>query len=176
MSGDLDQLAASFGEADETVDLSDTIAEAWLALLFFWALGLTVLYALTAPYQHRPLPTNKADEVQVVAGIQKNKHADNHKQSKKFNQHHAEGMGQERKSLLQMKHRWVQCVGQNCRDSKRHQNRPKHPQQKRHQQCDTDPEGQAFGGLDQGHVGCLRLRNIKRSWHIDQMRGRLHLK
>ena len=50
MSGDLDQLAASFGEADETVDLSDTIAEAWLALLFFWALGLTVLYQFITRY------------------------------------------------------------------------------------------------------------------------------
>jgi len=50
MSGDLDKLAASFGEADETVDLSDTIAEAWLALLFFWALGLTVLYQFITRY------------------------------------------------------------------------------------------------------------------------------
>ena len=50
MSGDLDSLAASFGEADETVDLSDTIAEAWLALFFFWALGLTVLYQFITRY------------------------------------------------------------------------------------------------------------------------------
>ena len=50
MSGDLDKLAASFGEADETVDLSGTIAEAWLALLFFWALGLTVLYQFITRY------------------------------------------------------------------------------------------------------------------------------
>jgi hypothetical protein len=39
MSADLDKLAACFGEADDFVDLSDTITEAWLALLFFWALG-----------------------------------------------------------------------------------------------------------------------------------------
>ena len=50
MSADLDQLAASFGEADETVDLSDTIPEAWLALLFFWVLGLTVLYQFITRY------------------------------------------------------------------------------------------------------------------------------
>ena len=50
MSSDLDQLAASFGDADDTVDLSDTIAEAWLALLFFWALGLTVLYQFITRY------------------------------------------------------------------------------------------------------------------------------
>jgi TRAP-type C4-dicarboxylate transport system permease small subunit len=49
MSGDLEQLAASFGEADETVDLSNTLAEAWLAL-FFWALGLTVLYQFITRY------------------------------------------------------------------------------------------------------------------------------
>jgi TRAP-type C4-dicarboxylate transport system permease small subunit len=50
MSNDHDSLAASFGQADETVDLSDTIAEAWLALLFFWALGLTVLYQFITRY------------------------------------------------------------------------------------------------------------------------------
>ena len=50
MSSDLDKLAASFGDADVTVDLSDTIAEAWLALLFFWALGLTVLYQFITRY------------------------------------------------------------------------------------------------------------------------------
>ena len=50
MSTDLDQLAASFGEADDAVDLSDTIPEAWLALLFFWALGLTVLYQFITRY------------------------------------------------------------------------------------------------------------------------------
>ena len=50
MSADLDQLAASFGEADDAVDLSDTIPEAWLALLFFWALGLTVLYQFITRY------------------------------------------------------------------------------------------------------------------------------
>ena len=50
MSTDLDKLAASFGEADDAVDLSDTIAEAWLALLFFWALGLTVLYQFITRY------------------------------------------------------------------------------------------------------------------------------
>ena len=33
-----------FHAADEAVDLSDTPAEAWVALLFFWALGLTVFY------------------------------------------------------------------------------------------------------------------------------------
>lgn len=50
MSADLDKLAASFGEAGDSVDLSDTIAEAWLALLFFWALGLTVLYQFITRY------------------------------------------------------------------------------------------------------------------------------
>ena len=50
MSTDLDQLAASFGEADDAVDLSDTIPEAWLALMFFWALGLTVLYQFITRY------------------------------------------------------------------------------------------------------------------------------
>ena len=50
MNSDLDKLAASFGEADDAVDLSDTIAEAWLALLFFWALGLTVLYQFITRY------------------------------------------------------------------------------------------------------------------------------
>ena len=50
MSSDLDKLAASFGDADDTVDLSNTIAEAWLALLFFWALGLTVLYQFITRY------------------------------------------------------------------------------------------------------------------------------
>ena len=50
MSADLDKLAASFGEADDFVDLSGTIAEAWLALLFFWALGLTVLYQFITRY------------------------------------------------------------------------------------------------------------------------------
>ena len=50
MSSDLDKLAASFGDADDAVDLSDTIAEAWLALLFFWALGLTVLYQFITRY------------------------------------------------------------------------------------------------------------------------------
>ena len=50
MSADLDKLAASFGEADDSVDLSDTISEAWLALLFFWALGLTVLYQFITRY------------------------------------------------------------------------------------------------------------------------------
>ena len=50
MSTDLDQLAASFGEADDAVDLSDTIPEAWLALLCFWALGLTVLYQFITRY------------------------------------------------------------------------------------------------------------------------------
>ncbi len=50
MSGDLEQLAASFGEADASVDLSDTIAEAWLALFFFWALGVTVLYQFITRY------------------------------------------------------------------------------------------------------------------------------
>ena len=50
MSTDLDKLAASFGEADDAVGLSDTIPEAWLALLFFWALGLTVLYQFITRY------------------------------------------------------------------------------------------------------------------------------
>ena len=50
MSADLDKLAASFGDADESVDLSGTIAEAWIALFFFWALGLTVLYQFITRY------------------------------------------------------------------------------------------------------------------------------
>lgn len=50
MIGDHDSLAASFGQADDMVDLSDTIAEAWLALFFFWALGLTVLYQFITRY------------------------------------------------------------------------------------------------------------------------------
>ena len=39
MSKAAEDLATAFGEADETVDLSGVIAEAWLALAFFWALG-----------------------------------------------------------------------------------------------------------------------------------------
>lgn len=50
MSQDLDQLAASFGDNDSSVDLSDTLPEAWLALLLFFALGLTVFYQFITRY------------------------------------------------------------------------------------------------------------------------------
>ncbi|NDG14545.1 MAG: TRAP transporter small permease, partial [Betaproteobacteria bacterium] len=36
MSQDADTLASAFGEADEAVDLSGVMPEAWLALAFFW--------------------------------------------------------------------------------------------------------------------------------------------
>ena len=39
-----------FHVEDETVDLSHTIAEAWVALGFFWALGLTVFYQFFTRY------------------------------------------------------------------------------------------------------------------------------
>ena len=44
--GDDGQLHAQ----DEAVDLSDTPIEAWLALAFFWALGLTVFYQFFTRY------------------------------------------------------------------------------------------------------------------------------
>jgi TRAP-type C4-dicarboxylate transport system permease small subunit len=50
MSKAAEELATAFGEADETVDLSGVIAEAWLALAFFWALGLTVFYQFITRY------------------------------------------------------------------------------------------------------------------------------
>ena len=50
MSQDADKLASAFGEADEAVDLSDVMPEAWLALAFFWLLGLTVLYQFITRY------------------------------------------------------------------------------------------------------------------------------
>jgi TRAP-type C4-dicarboxylate transport system permease small subunit len=50
MSKDAEQLASAFGEADAPVDLSEVIAEAWLALAFFWVLGLTVLYQFITRY------------------------------------------------------------------------------------------------------------------------------
>ena len=50
MNQELDQLAASFGDTDAQVDLSDTLPEAWLALLLFFALGLTVLYQFITRY------------------------------------------------------------------------------------------------------------------------------
>ena len=50
MSKAADELASAFGEVDETVDLSGVIAEAWLALAFFWALGLTVFYQFITRY------------------------------------------------------------------------------------------------------------------------------
>ncbi len=50
MSKAAEDLATAFGEADETVDLSGVIAEAWLALAFFWALGLTVFYQFITRY------------------------------------------------------------------------------------------------------------------------------
>ena len=39
-----------FHVEDEAVDLSHTIAEAWVALGFFWALGLTVFYQFFTRY------------------------------------------------------------------------------------------------------------------------------
>ena len=39
-----------FHTEDEVVDLSDTTAEAWLALGLFWLLGLTVLYQFVTRY------------------------------------------------------------------------------------------------------------------------------
>jgi TRAP-type C4-dicarboxylate transport system permease small subunit len=50
MSKEAEQLATAFGEADALVDLSGVIAEAWLALGFFWLLGLTVLYQFITRY------------------------------------------------------------------------------------------------------------------------------
>jgi TRAP-type transport system small permease protein len=40
----------SFHLEDDTVDLSDTTPEAWAALAFFWALGLTVFYQFFTRY------------------------------------------------------------------------------------------------------------------------------
>jgi TRAP-type C4-dicarboxylate transport system permease small subunit len=39
-----------FHAEDEVVDLSDTIAEGWIALALFWALGLTVFYQFVTRY------------------------------------------------------------------------------------------------------------------------------
>jgi len=39
-----------FHATDEQVDLSGTTIEAWVALLFFWALGLTVFYQFFTRY------------------------------------------------------------------------------------------------------------------------------
>src|SRR5262245_8108431 len=39
-----------FHAQDEAVDLSGTTFEAWIALLFFWALGLTVFYQFFTRY------------------------------------------------------------------------------------------------------------------------------
>lgn len=39
-----------FHATDEAVDLSTTPVEAWVALLFFWALGLTVFYQFFTRY------------------------------------------------------------------------------------------------------------------------------
>jgi len=39
-----------FHAEDEAVDLSGTTFEAWIALLFFWALGLTVFYQFFTRY------------------------------------------------------------------------------------------------------------------------------
>lgn len=53
---DIDALPHVMGEdgefhaSDEEVDLSGTPAEAWVALLFFWALGLTVFYQFFTRY------------------------------------------------------------------------------------------------------------------------------
>ena len=62
MSQELDQLAASFGDNDAQVDLSDTLPEAWLALLLFFSLGLTVFYQFITRYvcsTTRPLGPKK---------------------------------------------------------------------------------------------------------------------
>jgi TRAP-type C4-dicarboxylate transport system permease small subunit len=50
MSKAAEELATAFGEADDTVDMSDVIPEAWLALAFFWLLGLTVFYQFITRY------------------------------------------------------------------------------------------------------------------------------
>ena len=39
-----------FHVEDEAVDLSNTIAEGWVALGFFWLLGLTVFYQFITRY------------------------------------------------------------------------------------------------------------------------------
>ena len=39
-----------FHAEDEAVDLSDTIAEGWIALVVFWLLGLTVFYQFVTRY------------------------------------------------------------------------------------------------------------------------------
>ena len=39
-----------FHAEDEAVDLSDTIAEGWIALALFWLLGLTVFYQFVTRY------------------------------------------------------------------------------------------------------------------------------
>src|SRR3982750_649687 len=39
-----------FHAEDEVVDLSDTIAEGWIALAIFWLLGLTVFYQFVTRY------------------------------------------------------------------------------------------------------------------------------
>lgn len=40
----------NFHAEDEVVDLSDTIAEGWIALALFWLLGLTVFYQFVTRY------------------------------------------------------------------------------------------------------------------------------
>lgn len=50
MTKHAEELASAFGEADAAVDLSGVIAEAWLALAFFWLLGLTVFYQFITRY------------------------------------------------------------------------------------------------------------------------------
>lgn len=40
----------TFHSQDSPVDLSETPVEAWVALVFFWALGLTVLYQFCTRY------------------------------------------------------------------------------------------------------------------------------
>lgn len=53
---DIDLMPTVMGEdgqfhaVDDEVDLSDTTPEAWVALLFFWALGLTVFYQFFTRY------------------------------------------------------------------------------------------------------------------------------
>jgi len=53
---DLDALPQVMGDdgqfhaQDEEVDLSGTTWEAWVALMFFWALGLTVFYQFFTRY------------------------------------------------------------------------------------------------------------------------------
>src|SRR6476469_9570007 len=53
MIDDMPQVMGADGQfhaEDEAVDLSGTTVEAWVALGFFWALGLTVFYQFVTRY------------------------------------------------------------------------------------------------------------------------------